>query len=92
MHGRQKCCVLPLSKVWLDRFMINEKYQGNGYAKQIFPKILSQLQEEYNTNKIYLSVNERNLLARKLYENSGFKKKLFKDSNGEIIMRCYSKS
>ncbi len=34
MHGRQTFKMLPHSKVWLDRFMIDEKYQAKAAAKK----------------------------------------------------------
>ncbi len=86
MHGRQEFRPLPCSKVWLDRFMIDQRYQGKGYGKKSMELILQKLYIDYKCNKIYLSAIEDNVFAISLYEKLGFKKTRFKDSKGERIM------
>ncbi len=84
MHGEDRR--LFYSQVWLDRFMIDKKYQGKGYGKKSMELILQKMYEDYNCKKIYLSVHENNFPAIKLYEKLGFKKTMFKDPKGERIM------
>lgn len=73
-------------RVWLDRFLIDKKYQNKGYAKVILPFLIDYILCEYNFNKIYLSVYEENLLAINLYKRLGFKFNGEKDINGELVM------
>ncbi|MFE8698887.1 GNAT family N-acetyltransferase [Cytobacillus sp. FJAT-53684] len=58
--------------VWLDRFMIDSRYQGNGYAKKFLPLLIQRIQKEYACQKIYLSLHPDNKLAQRLYESFGF--------------------
>ncbi|MED3574235.1 GNAT family N-acetyltransferase [Cytobacillus praedii] len=57
---------------WLDRFMIDFRYQGKGYAKQFLPLLLEHIQQKYACQKIYLSLHPDNKPAQKLYESFGF--------------------
>ena len=77
MHGRS---IKPkfYSRLWLDCFMIDEKYQGRGYGKIALKKILPILFEQYQCQTIYLSVHVENKNAIKLYETLGFKKQFLK--------------
>ena len=84
MHGIQK--ILFWSQTWLDRFMIDERYQGKGYGKMALELVKKQLRKDYGRTKIYLSVHKENHLAIKMYEKSMFKKTVYKDSHGEVIM------
>ncbi len=86
MHGREYGRFLPTSKVWLDRFMIDKRYQGKGYGKRSLQLTLDKIFIDYSCSKIYLSVFEENTTAVELYLKSGFKKTIFKDSNNERIM------
>jgi diamine N-acetyltransferase len=58
---------------WIHIMMIDEKYQGKGYAKESFQKILSEIKKDKNVHKIVLAVNKGNINAVKMYENLGFK-------------------
>ncbi len=84
MHGKDR--LLFFTQVWLDRFMIDKKYQGKGYGKKSMNLILQKMYDDYNCKKIYLSVHEDNYPAIELYEKLGFTKTRHKDSNGERIM------
>lgn len=59
--------------VWLDRFMIDQKYQGQGYAKRFLPLLMKQIQEEYQNKVLYLSIAQDNVIAQRLYESFGFR-------------------
>lgn len=65
-------------EVWLDRFMIDKNYQGRGYAKKFLPILMSTIKQQYECDKIYLSISPSNEVAQRLYESHGFQ------MNGEI--------
>ncbi len=86
MHGKQDFRFLPYEQVWLDRFMIDENYQGKGYGKTAMMLIIDKMYLDYHCKKIFLSVIEDNIQAISLYKKLGFKKTWSKDPNGERIM------
>ncbi|MDU9052076.1 MAG: GNAT family N-acetyltransferase, partial [Clostridioides difficile] len=49
MYGR-----LEDDRVWLDRFMIDSKYQGKGYGKASLDFLVNHLKNEYNCDELYL--------------------------------------
>ncbi len=57
---------------WLDRFMIDYRYQGKGYAKRFMPLLIQQIHQQYSCEKIFLSLHPENKLAQNLYESFGF--------------------
>ena len=63
---------------WLDRFMIDYRFQGNGYAKRFLPLLIKNMHDQYGCKKIFLSLHPDNKLAQTLYESFGFR------LNGEI--------
>ncbi|WDV47967.1 GNAT family N-acetyltransferase [Clostridiaceae bacterium M8S5] len=73
-------------ETWIDRMLIDEKYQGKGYGKEAFKKLIEIVEKEYSTDKIYLSVYKENLKAIGLYQQLGFSFNNKTDSNGELIM------
>lgn len=73
-------------RVWLDRFLIDERYQGKGYGKEGVKILLKQLYEEYRYSKVYLSVYDNNKCAITLYEKIGFRFNGEVDTKGEKIM------
>lgn len=73
-------------RVWLDRIMIGDKYQGKGYGKASVKLLIKRLYKEYGHRKIYLSVYDDNINAIQLYERIGFKFNGEEDTNGEKIM------
>ncbi|ONI45242.1 hypothetical protein AN641_04370 [Candidatus Epulonipiscioides gigas] len=87
MHGEQIYKLFPIfNKVWLDRFMIDEKYQGKGHGKQALILIIQSLFKDYNCKRIYLPMYKTNSLAFRLYKKLGFKKTWLRDVNGELVM------
>ncbi|MGL4741812.1 MAG: GNAT family N-acetyltransferase [Sarcina sp.] len=74
------------NRVWLDRFMIDEKYQGNGFGKKAFKHILDEIKKEYNCGQIYLSIFEENERSLKLYKENSFKFNGEVDYGGELVM------
>ncbi|WP_338751508.1 GNAT family N-acetyltransferase [Bacillus sp. FJAT-52991] len=59
--------------IWLDRFMIDQHYQGQGYATRFLQILLKQMTETYESNQIFLSVFAKNKTAQRLYEKFGFR-------------------
>ncbi|NFA59677.1 GNAT family N-acetyltransferase [Clostridium sporogenes] len=72
--------------LWLDRFMIDYKYQNKGYGKASLNLLVNTMLKEYKCNKIYLSIFKDNIEAMKLYEKFGFQFNGELDENGELIM------
>lgn len=77
---------LPFGRVWLDRLLIDEKFQGRGYATAALKLLIDRLEVEYGCKKIYLSVIDGNETAVKLYRRFGFEFNGKKDIHGEKIM------
>lgn len=76
-------------QLWLDRLLIDKKYQGKGYGKQSVLLLLDRLHTEYQSNTVYLSVYENNPHAIKLYQQIGFQFNGKYDSKGERIMEYH---
>ncbi len=66
--------------------MIDEHYQGHGYAKPILSSLINKIIEEYKCKEIYLSLYEDNEIAYKLYKKLGFDFNGELDINGEKVM------
>ena len=86
MHGLHTETETPRERVWLDRFMMDGKFQGKGYGKKALLMLIPMLYDRYNCTRLYLSAIEANEFAISLYESLGFVKTPFQDSNGERIM------
>lgn len=76
----------PAGRVWLDRLLIDERYQGRGYGKAALQMLLERLTGEYRRKKIYLSVIEGNDVAVGIYQKAGFQFTGRRDLHGERIM------
>lgn len=74
-------------RVWLDRFMIGENFQGNGYGKESLKYIISKITKEYKCSEIYLSIYENNTVAIAIYKKFGFEFNGEVDRNGELVMK-----
>lgn len=61
----------PDDRYWLWRFMIDEKYQGQGCGKEALKQIIAYFKENGATN-IRLSTKESNVNAIHLYRSFGF--------------------
>ena len=72
--------------VWLDRLLIDKAYQGKGYGKSSAEALIKKLREEFETDRIYLSVYDDNPHAIELYKKEGFRFNGELDENGEDIM------
>lgn len=73
-------------RVWLDRFLIDKKYQNKGYATPSLIILLQLIKNEYKCSEIYLSIYENNIKAISLYKKLGFNFNDELDINGEKIM------
>ena len=60
------------NEYWIDRFMIDEKYQKNGYGKKALEIIIEKIKQDKTHNKIKISTNPENSIAIKLYKKLGF--------------------
>lgn len=58
---------------WLDRFMIDQMFQGKGYAKRLLLLVIRYIEQQYDCKKIYLSIHPDNKHAQQLYESMGFR-------------------
>lgn len=77
---------LPDGRLWLDRLLIDRKYQHKGYGKAAILALLEKLRGEYNTGKVYLSVYDTNPVAIELYRQIGFCFNGEYDTKGEKVM------
>lgn len=69
MHGMDGS-----GNVWLDRFMIDLRYQGRGYGTEALTLLLRRLRSGYPGRKnILLSVEKHNSRAIRMYEKFGFR-------------------
>lgn len=57
---------------FINPLMIDEKYQGNHYAKDAMHIAIDILQDQYNVGEIHLGHRKTNTTAAKLYEQLGF--------------------
>ena len=64
---------LPFGRLWLDRLLIDRRFQGRGYGRAALAALLERLEREYHKKRIYLSVVEANRPAAALYESFGFR-------------------
>lgn len=56
--------------VWISRFMIDHKLQGQGYGTKAFKKVIDVIKEKYSPKTIKLSTS--NPIAISLYNKFGF--------------------
>lgn len=73
-------------RVWLDRFLIDQRYQNQGLGRQALRTLITYILLEYGCEKIYLSLYKDNTHALKLYESLGFYFTQEKDIHGEEVM------
>ena len=76
----------PEGQLWLDRLLIDRRFQGRGYGRAALAALLERLEREYHKKRIYLSVVEANRPAAALYESFGFRLTGERDTHGERVM------
>lgn len=57
----------------MSRFMIGAPYQGKGYGKRAVTEFLEYFKKEISADKIYISVELDNTVARNMYIRLGFR-------------------
>ena len=83
MYG---CFPEPAPRVWLDRLLIDQSFQGKGYGKAAVAALLERIRTEYGCGRVYLSVYDVNTTAIALYEKIGFRFNGELDTKGEKVM------
>lgn len=73
-------------RVWLDRFLIDRRYQGCGYGKAALNLLIERITREYECREVYLSLYADNSAAIYLYEKTGFCFNGEIDEHGEKVM------
>ncbi|RZT02653.1 GNAT family N-acetyltransferase [Cuneatibacter caecimuris] len=76
----------PEGRVWLDRLLIDKRFQGRGYGRFFVKALILRLEQEYGCSEIYLSVYPENSGAIRLYESFGFRFNGELDTHGEHVM------
>ncbi|MBC1433894.1 GNAT family N-acetyltransferase [Listeria rocourtiae] len=71
--------------IWLDRFMIDKRYQGHGLGHQFLVYLLERIKIQFKIRKILLSFTPENKYARSFYERHGFSNTNEVDLKGELI-------
>ena len=61
------------NEYWIDRFMIDEKYQRNGFGRRALEMVVDTIKQDKTHSKIKISTNPKNKVARKLYAKLGFR-------------------
>ena len=56
----------------IDRFMIDKRFQGKGYGKLAFAKLIEIIKTNFTYKEIYISHIPENIVAEKLYIGFGF--------------------
>ncbi|MDT2478901.1 GNAT family N-acetyltransferase [Enterococcus avium] len=73
--------------MWLDRLMIDAKFQGKHYGSLFIPLLINFMKEQYEIERIYLSVHEENKKIIPYYQRFGFIDSQRHDpENGERVM------
>lgn len=75
----------PFGRVWMDRLLIDARYQGRGYGRAAMEQLLIRLEATYHRRRIYLSVFPENEAALQLYQSLGFRATGETDIHGEIV-------
>jgi len=60
------------NEYWIDRIMIDEKHQKNGFGKKALELIIDKIKQDKTHNKIKISTNPENSIAIELYKKLGF--------------------
>lgn len=73
-------------RLWLDRLLIDYRYQGKGFGLAAMELLLARLETEFGKQDIYLSLYDGNLPAERLYTRFGFVRNGELDIHGEKVM------
>lgn len=69
---------------WIDRLMVDEKYQKNGFGRETMIEVIRRLKEHEKCKIIRTSYDQQNDTAGRLYESLGFEKTGEID-DGEVV-------
>ena len=64
--------MIDIKSNYLWRFMIDKKYQGQGYGKEAMKKVIEYVKSNFNPIAFSTSVVPDNIIAEKLYNSFGF--------------------
>lgn len=73
-------------RLWLDRYLIDQRYQGKGLGSEVLEDLIQHLEERYEQKEIYLSVYDDNEAAIRMYKKFGFNFNGEFDINNENVM------
>src|SRR5262245_43033862 len=62
----------PTQQAFIQRLMVDEKYQGNGYGRFAMQKMLELFRADERIAEVGISYEPENEAARKLYASLGF--------------------
>ncbi|MGL4820896.1 MAG: GNAT family N-acetyltransferase [Bacilli bacterium] len=82
----------PSGRLWMDRLLIDQAYQGKGYGRQALNQLIRHLFNVYEDETIYLSIYPENTVGIRMYESFGFAFNGELDTKGEQIMVLTRKS
>lgn len=75
------------NKGWIDRVMVAEEYQGNGYGKAILKEVIKRLSNYSSCKVIRISTHYDNAIALTLYKQLGFKESgIIEDDEVEMLL------
>ena len=69
---------------WIYRLMIDKNHQKKGYGKIAMQQVIDIIKQDKDYNKVYISFEPNNLIAKTLYERLGFIS-TGKIEDGEIV-------
>jgi diamine N-acetyltransferase len=78
--------LVPGEGIWLDRFMIDLRFQGQGLGKRMLVALLQLIKTKYGCQRIYSSLFSHNHVMWRLLNGLGFKATMLKDTRGEQIV------
>ena len=73
------------------KFLIDEKYQNNGYGKQALALAVNFLSANFNAEEIYVGVSVNNKTAKHLYMTFGFQP-TGRTENGTEVLKYICKN
>lgn len=57
---------------WLYRFMVDARYQGNGYGRAALSQVLERVRADRTRHRIFLGVESSGVTSQALYRSLGF--------------------
>lgn len=73
------------------RFMIDVRFQGQGYGTKALPLIMEEMKKQYNCDELYITIVPENERAIHLYEKNGFASTgivIGDEKHKEIVYKC----